>query len=155
MDGRNTGEQRLIEPANGPGNTTDQPRVAYALEAALGTLREQLAQERDRVRMADRRAELAERRADRAEAAFGSELARVEELRRQLAAAEARARGVGALKTRIDALLMERIEADALAAAALQTAERLQQAVEVRSLRTRRLGRLLATLIGLGLVAWP
>ncbi len=65
---------------NAPSDSPDWSRITQALEAAIGTLREQLALERERVGMADRRAELAERRADRAESALAAELTRLDAL---------------------------------------------------------------------------
>ncbi len=138
-------EQGIVgDLPNGPGARPDRSRVSQALEAAIGTLREQLLLERERVGMADRRADLAERRADRAEAALAAELTRLDALRGRLAAAEAKA----------SRLLAERDGADAFAQEAQQSANALRRAEQSRRDRNRRLGQLAAILIGAGLGAW-
>ncbi len=126
-----------------PGDRPDWSRITQALEAAIGTLREQLALQRERVGMADRRAELAERRADRAEAALAAELTRLDALQRRLAAAEAAA-------SRLQA---ERAGADAFAQEAHQAADALRQADKARQDRNSRLMPLGTIVIGAGLGA--
>jgi capsule polysaccharide export protein KpsE/RkpR len=130
---RNTSEQDLSE----------NPRISHALEAAIGTLREQLAQERERVSVVDRRAELAERKADRAEAALAAERRHTDALRSELAAAEAEA-------SRLQA---ERASADALTQEMLQVADELRRADNARRERNNRLVGLVAVLIGAGVGA--
>lgn len=156
MDQSIAGGQESREPDGGsPEVKSDWHRVSQVLEAAVGTLREQLAQEREHAGIADRRAELAEKRAARAEAALAAETARTEMLQRRLTTAEAEVKGIGNLRTRIETLQAERGEVESLAAEALHAVEGLQQAEEARRTRIRRFGRLLAMLVGVGVVAFP
>ncbi len=140
----NVGEHDApVKSANGPVDSPGRSHIAPALEAAIGTLREQLTLERERVGMADRRAELAERRADRAEAALAAELTRLDTHRSRLAAAVAEA-------SRLQA---ERDRAEALAQEMLQTTDALRLADQTRRERNSRLMLFSAILIGSGVGA--
>lgn len=155
MDHSITDGPKVLESSRRPGEKADWGHISHVLEAALGTLREQLAQEREHTRMAAQRAELAERRAARAEAAAAAEAARTEILQRRLASAETQARGIGDLRTRIEALQADWAETEAFAAELLRSMEASRQADEARSRRIRRIGRLMAMLIGAGVLALP
>lgn len=149
------GHETVESPNSGPAGKADWGHISHVLEAALGTLREQLAKERELTRMVERRAELAERRAARAEAAAAAEAVRTELLQSRLASAEAQAKGIGDLRARVEALQAERAEAEAFAAEVLRSMETSGQAEEARWRRIRRFGRLAAMLIGAGVLALP